>query len=431
MPTVAAAKAEAQKALAAKDHGRALWIWGRIAEKFPHDHQARLKVADSLLAMDRRDLAASVYREAIAFAARGGHPLPAIVACRALEGIAEKTDLLSFVASLYCATSEGLGRRASRLSVDLGGGLKDADLVPRGSADAIAEAAAAAARRVDGVKFPDVLVRIPLLSSLTADGFVQAARDARVLRLPDGHVVFREGDDGRSLFLVADGEVRVVKGADRELGRLAEGAVFGEMALLGGATRRTASVQVVGEADLLEIDREAVDAIDAQVPGVGSALASLKRERLLQDVLHAPLFAPFSVEQRHELLARFKGLEVDTGTVIIRQGEAGRGLYVLAGGEMEIVREQPDGVDFVLAFVGPGGMLGEIALLRDRPATATVRAARPSTLLFMPGVLFRRLVDGVPELREYFDKLTDERLREVQILERGEFVNDFDIVYEE
>jgi CRP-like cAMP-binding protein len=202
------------------------------------------------------------------------------------------------------------------------------------------------------------------------------------------------------------------------------------MALLG-TSRRSASVQVLGEADLLEIDRDMVQAIDAEVPGVGSALANLKRERLLQDVLNAPLFTPFPPEQRHELLARFKGLEVDSGTVIIRQGEAGRGLYVLAGGEMEIVREQADGVDVVLAYVGPGGMLGEIALLRERPATATVRASRPSTLLFLPGELFRRLIEGVPELREYFDKLTDERLREVQLLERGEFVDGFDITFEE
>jgi cAMP-dependent protein kinase regulator len=427
MPTVADAKAHARRAHAENDLGRALWIWGRIAEKFPQDHQARLKVADVLLAMGRPDQAAPVYQAAIPFAARSGHPLAAIVACRGLEGVADTAGLLSGVASLYCATSGSLGKRASRMSVDLGGGLKDADLAPKGAPEAIAETASLAARKVDGLKFPDALVRIPLLSSLTEDGFVKAAQAARVARLRDGHVVFREGDEGHSLYLVADGDVRVVKGDDREVGRLGEGAVFGEMALLG-SSRRSASVQVVGEADLLEIDRGMVEAIDAQVPGVGSALAMLKRERLLQDVMHAALFQPFPPEQRHELLARFKGLEVDTGTVIIRQGEAGRGLYVLAGGEMEIVREQADGVDVVLAYVGPGGMLGEIALLRDRPATATVRAAKPSTLLFMPGEMFRRLVDGVPELRDYFDKLTDERLREVNLLERGEFV---DITFEE
>jgi CRP-like cAMP-binding protein len=430
MPTFAAAMGAAGRAFAAADSARALWIWGRVAERFPHDHVARLRVAQALAAVDRRDAAATVYRAAIEFAARSGHPLPAIVACRDLEKLAADTDRLSFVADLYSAESSTLGKRASRLSVDLGGGLRDSDLEPKGSLDAIAEAASAAAVRTDGVRFPDAVHPIPLLSSLPAEGFVRAAREARVLRVGEGGQVFREGDAGHSLLMVAGGQLRVVRGADQELGRLAEGAVFGEMALLSDAPR-SATVEVVEDAELLEIGREALQAIGARLPGVREALARFTRERLLANVMAtSPLFVPFSTEQRHELLARFTGLEVDPGTVIIRQGETGRGLYVVAAGEVEVVREQP-GLDVALARVGAGGLLGEIALVRDRPATATVTATRPSTFLFLEGHLFRRLCAAVPELRAYFEALADDRLREVEMLERQEVVGDFDIVYEE
>ena len=431
MPTLAAAKAEARKASAAGDHGRALFIHGRIAERFPYDHNARIRVGDTLSALDLRDLAATVYRAAAQFAAKSGHPLPALVACRALEEITRETDLYGTVASLYSVESPALGKKAARLSVDLGGGLSDKDLAPPGeSIDAIAHNAASSAGRLDGVKFPDSLPRISLLSALPAEGFVRVVRDAKLVRLRDGAFVFREGEAGHSLFLVADGQLRVVKGQNQELGRMSEGGVFGELALLTDAPR-TASVQTVEEADLFELQREALDAMAASVPGVGDALTRFKRERLLQNVMHtSPLFAPFTPEQRHELLARFKGLEVDPETVIIRQGERGRGLYVVAVGEFEVVREQ-DGLDVALATVGSGGLLGEIALLRDRPATATVTAKKKSTLLFLEGELFRRLVAAVDELRAYFDKLAQSRLKDVEILEREEFVQGLDITFEE
>jgi len=430
MPTLAAAKSEARKASASGDLIRALFIYGRIAERFPYDHHARIRVGDTLLALGKRDLAAQVYRAAVDFSAKSGHPLPALVACRTLEGITGDTDPYDTVASLYSAQSSALGKKAARLSVDLGGALSDADLAPRGPAEAIAAAAAAAACRADGVKFPESLHRISLLSALPAEAFARAVRDAKLVRLGDGAFVFREGDAGRSLFLVADGQLRVVKGRDQELSRMSEGGVFGELALLSDAPR-TASVQAVDEADLFELDRDALEAMAAQVPGVGDVLTQFKRERLLQNVMHSsPLFAPFSPEQRHELLARFKGLEVDPETVIIRQGERGRGLYVVAMGQFEVVREQ-DGLDVALATVGSGGLLGEIALLRDRPATATVTAKKKSTLLFLEGELFRRLVAAVDELRVYFDKLAQSRLKDVEILEREEFVQGLDITFEE
>ena len=74
---------------------------------------------------------------------------------------------------------------------------------------------------------------------------------ARLLRVRDGELVFREGDPGLVFYFVAAGEVRVVAGllvAGRptravELTRLLERALFGEMALMTDQPR-TASIQV-------------------------------------------------------------------------------------------------------------------------------------------------------------------------------------------
>ena len=190
-------------------------------------------------------------------------------------------------------------------------------------------------------------------------------------------------------------------------------------------------MEVVDEADLLELDREMLESIGKQVPGARDALSRFVRDRLLQNVMQtSPLFEPFSPAQRHELLARFSGLEVEPGTPIIRQGEKGHGLYIIASGEVEVLREQ-EGVDVALARIGTGGIIGEIALLRDRPATATVTATVKSTLLFLEGDVFRRLVAAIDELRVYFEQLADSRLHEVDIVDRTEVMDDFEITTDE
>ena len=49
---------------------------------------------------------------------------------------------------------------------------------------------------------------------------------------------------------------------------------------------------------------------------------------------------------------------------------------------------------------------------RGTPATATVRAARQSTVLFLAREYFERLLGAVPEIRSFFENLTEERLRQ-------------------
>ena len=107
---------------------------------------------------------------------------------------------------------------------------------------------------------------------------------------------------------------------------------------------RTASVQVVGEADLLEVDRAAVGRLCAEVPILNERLDRFARERLLKNLLAtSPLFKPFDHQQQMELLKRFEGHDLEPGTVIIREGEAGQGLFVILLGEVEILNKDPSG----------------------------------------------------------------------------------------
>ncbi len=73
----------------------------------------------------------------------------------------------------------------------------------------------------------------------------------------DREVIVRQGDPGRSMFVILDGEVRVtLDPGHHEVARLARGAYFGEMSLLTGDAR-SATVSALGDCAVLEIaDRD-------------------------------------------------------------------------------------------------------------------------------------------------------------------------------
>jgi CRP-like cAMP-binding protein len=258
---------------------------------------------------------------------------------------------------------------------------------------------------------------MPLLSELHPPAFARLLQTVKVLRLAHGAAVVREGEPGKSFFLVAAGHVRVYNtdalGQKTELARLGEGAIFGELALVANQPR-AASVEVVGEADLLELGADALRAAAGELPQLAEALDRFTRERLLRNLLAtSALFRPFSPQQRIDLARRFTGHDVAPGTDLIREGDAGRGLYIVLSGEVEVLKgEEP--FETTLATLRAGDVFGEIALVRGTPATATVRAARQSTVLFLAREYFERLMQALPALRSFFETLTEERLHDAE-----------------
>lgn len=65
----------------------------------------------------------------------------------------------------------------------------------------------------------------------------------------------------------------------------------------------------------------------------------------------------------------------EPGQVIMRESDPGDHFYIVTEGEVEIALKRPDGVDVVVTRLGPGKYFGEIELMQDRSAVATVRAA--------------------------------------------------------
>jgi MFS family permease len=109
-----------------------------------------------------------------------------------------------------------------------------------------------------------------------------------------------------------------------------------------------------------------------------------RRLQLLQAI---PIFSPLSPPVLERLAARLTPVEAQGGEEIIRQGDHGDSFYVVSSGEVEVLVDgRPPRRE------GEGSYFGEIALLRDVPRTATVRAATDVELFaldrddFLPAV---------------------------------------------
>lgn len=96
-----------------------------------------------------------------------------------------------------------------------------------------------------------------------------------------------------------------------------------------------------------------------------------KREAVL---MHVDLFRGFDPGERADLAAKMRPRELTAGQAVVRQGDAGDFLYVLAEGilDVELIRDVGLPIRDRLA---PGEVFGEVSLLTGQPRTATVTAA--------------------------------------------------------
>jgi CRP-like cAMP-binding protein len=415
MATIGEVKGHAARLFAQGALIPALRLYDSVVAAAPLDFDARIRAADCLAALGE-PASAQVYRAVARYCLKSGHPLPAIVCARVLEASGEDAaDLYAALVAHYGSESELVGKFAARVALPAADTqIAPPDLRSAAPADVAEVAARRAATCTDTFRdWPAALHAIPLLSSLSEAAFHRVIGTLVVRRLPDGAFAIREGEPGQSFYFVAGGEVRVFAtdglGRQTDLARLHENALFGEMALLS-AQPRSATVQAIGEADLLEATRGSLAALADELGAVAEALHAFTRERLLGNLMAtSPLFRPFNRLQQRDLLRRFTSHDVAPGTVVIHEGEQGRGLFVVLSGELDVSRRGSDGSAVPLGGLRTGDVFGEMAMLRNAHTTATVVAVRPATVLFLGREYVERIVAAVPEIKSYLEALAEDR----------------------
>lgn len=119
---------------------------------------------------------------------------------------------------------------------------------------------------------------VPIFKELRDDFLVRLASIMDELSFPAKHTIFTEGQEGRSLYIVVSGRVRVHLG-DRDLAQLDQGATFGEMSLFD-AEPRSASVTTLESCECLMLTQQQLyDAID-ETPGIAVNVIRLLSRRI-------------------------------------------------------------------------------------------------------------------------------------------------------
>jgi CRP/FNR family transcriptional regulator, cyclic AMP receptor protein len=113
----------------------------------------------------------------------------------------------------------------------------------------------------------------------------------------------------------------------------------------------------------------------------------------LEHLKNVPLFSSFSNKELQTVAKATTELTVPTGHVLTDQGQTGREAFVILDGSATVRRNGKK-----VATLGPGAVVGELALLDHGPRTATVTTDTETRLFVLGQREFLGVLDSVPTL---------------------------------
>jgi len=117
----------------------------------------------------------------------------------------------------------------------------------------------------------------------------------------------------------------------------------------------------------------------------------------------------------HLLTRLFGGattVRLKTDEVLFLAGDTGDGCYRVENGLLKVTMISRTGKERILAFLGPGAIVGEMSIIDGLPRSANVVAARPAILRFLRRTDFQHFAKIHPEVYETLVALLVARLRE-------------------
>jgi CRP/FNR family cyclic AMP-dependent transcriptional regulator len=119
----------------------------------------------------------------------------------------------------------------------------------------------------------------------------------------------------------------------------------------------------------------------------------MARDAWLNHLAQVPLFANCSKKQLQSVATASIELTIESGKVLVREGEAGHEAFVIMAGRATVSRKGE-----TIATLGDGDVVGELAPLTGGNRTATVTADTDMDLLVIGQREFTGLLDEVPGL---------------------------------
>jgi zinc transporter ZupT len=149
---------------------------------------------------------------------------------------------------------------------------------------------ALARKQADASEQIKLLAKCDLMRHLPAEQIERILPCIRSHRLKAGEILFKAGDAGDALYIVAHGKVEVLtadlrdaKASGHAIAVLGEGAAFGEMSLLSGDPR-TATIRAAEDTDLLKIGKDDFEQLVAADPQLADAVKRISHQRAISNL---------------------------------------------------------------------------------------------------------------------------------------------------
>lgn len=160
-----------------------------------------------------------------------------------------------------------------------------------------------------------------------------------------------------------------------------------------------------------------VDSLPAYRYGGGMGSKPMAATRMAEKIWllkHCNLFAQLTPDQLSRLESRARMRKFPRRSPIYLPADQGDGVLLLTAGRAKICGFSPDGKQVILAFIEPGELFGELAILGAAEREEYAEAVEASTVVLLPAGDIRQLMHECPHLSLGITKLIGLRRRRIE-----------------
>jgi ATP-binding cassette subfamily B protein len=234
------------------------------------------------------------------------------------------------------------------------------------------------------------------------------------IQIVENHSLLEMGKPWPGLYFIVQGQVIFIceiSGKSVAYNKLSMNQSFGSLtsdaasdfSVYGGAPLTT----------LLYIPKHHFQSFSNTNPTLEKSIGEYKTQQAIQDFLiRSPLFSYVPTLQLRSLVSSLKNKNLLPNEILIRQGDEAKEAYIIGKGRFTVhVDERPTQV---VRTMGPGELVGEIALIKQTKRTTNVIAQTEANVFVLPQTEFITLFQEQEQLNEWVNRLVQERLGTTQ-----------------
>jgi len=277
-----------------------------------------------------------------------------------------------------------------------------------------------------------LILHNPLFAPLSDAEKDAMIRQSAVRDYDEDATIMRYPSDRMELFVVVTGEVYLIKESDScrsrsEVIQVNPGECWGEHTLFAPMKPCAFSVMASNGTTVLEISQDDLKEFTRKYPPFFEQLKALCERRWCQNALALfPLFGELSMAEQQLLLPLFSEVMIKEGEMIIREGDTGQSMFLIASGDVEVFTTLVEEGDvqvvqageshLFLAKLRVGDCFGEGAFFTNEPRSATVQALTETKLLKLGDRHLQKVLHDYPGIARKLQQCHEKRVRETMAI---------------